>query len=106
MPLCVLAARKEAWLTHGSCQLLQMALQHFGRVSQEKGCYYKIYVPIKVLSLFNRFSHKPVGPDHPAGVPVPQPQHPYRTLGCVFNHRSFYANCQVRNVQLLASSDL
>jgi len=46
-------------------------------------------------NLLYRFSHKPVDPDHPAGVPVPQLEHPYRTIGCVFNHQSFFANCQV-----------
>ena len=48
------------------------------------------------LNLLFRFTHKPVEPDHPTGIPVPQPQHPYHTLGCVFNHNSFFANCQVR----------
>ena len=48
-------------------------------------------------NLFDRFSHKSVDPDHPAGVPVPQLEHPYRSIGCVFNHQSFYANCQVCN---------
>ncbi|KAL0172727.1 hypothetical protein M9458_033038, partial [Cirrhinus mrigala] len=27
-------------------------------------------------------------------VPQPKPTHPYRTLGCVFNHKTFLANCQ------------
>ncbi len=27
-------------------------------------------------------------------VPQPKPTHPYRTLGCVFNHKKFLANCQ------------
>ncbi len=27
-------------------------------------------------------------------VPQTKPTHPYRTLGCVFNHKTFLANCQ------------
>ena len=33
-------------------------------------------------------------PNAQAGKPLPLPTHPYRTVGCVFNHTHFYANAQ------------
>ena len=33
-------------------------------------------------------------PNTQAGKPLPLPTHPYRTVGCVFNHAHFYANAQ------------
>ncbi|XP_030639159.1 centrosomal protein of 76 kDa [Chanos chanos] len=42
----------------------------------------------------HRYLHQPINPDDPPLVPQPKPTHPYRTLGCVFNHRAFLANCQ------------
>ncbi|CAM4698077.1 unnamed protein product [Leuciscus chuanchicus] len=42
----------------------------------------------------HRYLHRPIDPDAPPMVPQPKPTHPYRTLGCVFNHKTFLANCQ------------
>ncbi|XP_067248886.1 centrosomal protein of 76 kDa isoform X2 [Chanodichthys erythropterus] len=42
----------------------------------------------------HRYLHRPIDPDAPPMVPQPKPTHPYRTLGCVFNHKTFFANCQ------------
>nr|XP_032826957.1 centrosomal protein of 76 kDa [Petromyzon marinus] len=43
----------------------------------------------------HRYAHRPINLDDP---PLPRAQqhqqhHPYRTLGCAYNHRAFYANC-------------
>uniref|UniRef100_A0A9J8C3Q6 Centrosomal protein 76 n=1 Tax=Cyprinus carpio carpio TaxID=630221 RepID=A0A9J8C3Q6_CYPCA len=42
----------------------------------------------------HRYLHRPIDPDAPHIVPQPKPTHPYRTLGCVFNHKMFLVNCQ------------
>uniref|UniRef100_A0A671P4U9 Centrosomal protein 76 n=1 Tax=Sinocyclocheilus anshuiensis TaxID=1608454 RepID=A0A671P4U9_9TELE len=42
----------------------------------------------------HRYLHRPIDPDAPPMVPQPKPTHPYQTLGCVFNHKMFLANCQ------------
>lgn len=42
----------------------------------------------------NRFLHQPIRVDEPGVVVPPQPSHTYRTIGCVFNHETFYANIQ------------
>ena len=47
--------------------------------------------------LLDRYAHRPVNPDDPPALKQSRPDHPYRTVGCVFNHRTFYANSQVRN---------
>ena len=41
-----------------------------------------------------RYVHPEFDPTTQAGKPLPPPIHPYRTVGCVFNHKSFYANAQ------------
>lgn len=41
-----------------------------------------------------RYLHRPVDPDAPPLSPQPKPSLPYRTVGCVFNHQTFMANCQ------------
>ena len=41
-----------------------------------------------------RYVHTLFDPNTQAGMPLPLPSHPYRTVGCVFNHQSFLANCQ------------
>lgn len=41
-----------------------------------------------------RYLHQPIDPEAPPLVPQPKPTYPYRTIGCVFNHRNFLANCQ------------
>lgn len=45
-------------------------------------------------------------PDTQAGKPLPPPTHPYRTIGCVFNHQSFYANAQPSNAVSACRFDL
>lgn len=42
----------------------------------------------------HRYLHHPIDPDAPPMVPQPKPTYPYRTTGCVFNHKTFLANCQ------------
>uniref|UniRef100_A0A672H546 Centrosomal protein of 76 kDa n=1 Tax=Salarias fasciatus TaxID=181472 RepID=A0A672H546_SALFA len=42
----------------------------------------------------HRYLHRAVDPDAPPLAPQPRPSSPYRTVGCVFNHRCFLANCQ------------
>ncbi|KFV61021.1 Centrosomal protein of 76 kDa, partial [Dryobates pubescens] len=41
-----------------------------------------------------RYIHIPVNPDAPPLVEQPKLQHPYRTIGCIFNHQKFLGNCQ------------
>ena len=45
--------------------------------------------------LFFRYIHQPLNPNDPPGVALPKPAYSYQTVGCVFNHQSLYANCQV-----------
>ncbi|XP_073926474.1 centrosomal protein of 76 kDa isoform X4 [Castor canadensis] len=42
----------------------------------------------------HRYIHKPINPDEPPLAEQPKPLHPYRTIGCVFNHQMFLGNCQ------------
>ncbi|XP_063342348.1 centrosomal protein of 76 kDa isoform X2 [Pelmatolapia mariae] len=42
----------------------------------------------------HRYLHRPIDPDAPPLAPQPIPSYPYRTVGCVFNHQTFLANCQ------------
>lgn len=42
----------------------------------------------------HRYAHRSVNPDDPPALKQSRPDHPYRTVGCVFNHRTFYANSQ------------
>ncbi|KAG9479092.1 hypothetical protein GDO78_012642 [Eleutherodactylus coqui] len=41
-----------------------------------------------------RYVHKPVNPDDPPLVEQPKPLYPYKSIGCIFNHQQFLANCQ------------
>lgn len=41
-----------------------------------------------------RYLHRAIDPDAPPLAPQPKPSSPYRTVGCVFNHQTFLANCQ------------
>ena len=50
---------------------------------------------IKHIDSIYRYVHRAICPDDPPAVPQPKPTYPYRTIGAVFNHESFYANCQV-----------
>lgn len=42
----------------------------------------------------HRYIHKPIDPDDAPMSKQTKPSHPYRTVGCVFNQESFFANCQ------------
>ncbi|KAK2844111.1 hypothetical protein Q5P01_010770 [Channa striata] len=42
----------------------------------------------------HRYLHQPIDPNAPPLAPQPKPSSPYRTVGCVFNHQTFLANCQ------------
>ncbi|XP_031724425.1 centrosomal protein of 76 kDa isoform X2 [Anarrhichthys ocellatus] len=42
----------------------------------------------------HRYLHRAIDPDAPPLAPQPKPSSPYRTVGCVFNHQTFLANCQ------------
>ncbi|KAJ8013424.1 hypothetical protein DPEC_G00053120 [Dallia pectoralis] len=42
----------------------------------------------------HRFLHQSINPDSPPLVSQPRPSYPYRTIGCVFNHKVFLANSQ------------
>lgn len=44
--------------------------------------------------MFDRYLHRAIDPDAPPLAPQPKPSSPYRTVGCVFNHLTFLANCQ------------
>lgn len=44
--------------------------------------------------MFFRYLHQPIDPEAPPLVPQPKPTYPYCTVGCVFNHKTFMANCQ------------
>lgn len=50
------------------------------------------------MALIYRYAHRPINPDDLPALKQSRPEHPYRTVGCVFNHQSFYANSQVRNI--------
>lgn len=51
-----------------------------------------------MMSLTGRYAHRPINPDDPPALKQSRPDHPYRTVGCVFNHKSFYANSQVQEL--------
>ena len=51
-----------------------------------------------MISLTGRYAHRPINPDDPPALKQSRPDHPYRTVGCVFNHKSFYANSQVQEL--------
>ena len=53
-------------------------------------------LPLMVLihTHTHRYRHAHFDPNVQAGSPPPKPAHPYRTIGCIFNHTSFYANAQ------------
>ncbi|XP_023669330.1 centrosomal protein of 76 kDa [Paramormyrops kingsleyae] len=54
----------------------------------------------------HRYLHQPINPDDPPLAPQPRPSYPYRTVGCVFNHKSFLANCQPSDTVELCIFDL
>lgn len=42
----------------------------------------------------HRYIHEPLDPNAPPMDKQHRPKYPYKTIGCVFNHQSFYANNQ------------
>uniref|UniRef100_A0A4W3H9A6 Centrosomal protein of 76 kDa-like n=1 Tax=Callorhinchus milii TaxID=7868 RepID=A0A4W3H9A6_CALMI len=54
----------------------------------------------------HRYVHVPINPNAPPMVEQPRPAYPYSTIGCLFNHQSFYANCQPSDVVELCVFDL
>ncbi|XP_060069379.1 centrosomal protein of 76 kDa-like [Ylistrum balloti] len=42
----------------------------------------------------HRYLHTPIDPNAPPLDKQHRPKYPYKTVGCVFNHQSFYANSQ------------
>ena len=53
-----------------------------------------------------RYRHVPFDPNNQAGAPPTSPTHPYRTVGCLFNHASFLANTQPSDSALTCRFDL
>ncbi|CAI5779772.1 Centrosomal protein of 76 kDa [Podarcis lilfordi] len=54
----------------------------------------------------HRYIHNPIKPDDPPIVEQPKPLYPYRTIGCVFNHHKFLANCQPTDAVEVCAFDL
>ena len=48
----------------------------------------------KCMPMYCRYHQSVYDPDTQAGTVLTPPSHPYRTIGCVFNHKTFYANAQ------------
>ena len=66
--------------------------------TNNSACYFKpIFNWHCHMNLGNvcRYLHRAINPNDPPAVPQPKPAYPYKTVGCVFNHQTFYANCQV-----------
>ena len=55
----------------------------------------KCHTWVNFGSTICRYIHQAINPNDPPAVPQPKPTYPYKTVGCVFNHHNFYANCQV-----------
>ncbi|XP_074540335.1 centrosomal protein of 76 kDa [Halichoeres trimaculatus] len=53
-----------------------------------------------------RYLHWAVDPDAPPLAPQPKHSSPYRTVGCIFNHQTFLANCQSSDSVELCVFDL
>lgn len=53
----------------------------------------------------SRYLHCPIDPDAPSMTLQSKPVHHYQTLGCVFNHKIFLANCQVSDAVELCVFD-
>ncbi|XP_042322012.1 centrosomal protein of 76 kDa isoform X2 [Sceloporus undulatus] len=54
----------------------------------------------------HRYIHNPIKPDDPPIVEQPKPSYPYRTVGCIFNHEKFLANCQPSDAVEVCAFDL
>ena len=46
----------------------------------------------------HRYVHRPIDLDEGPAAGRPKVPYPYKTIGCVFNHTNFYANCQSTDV--------
>ncbi len=79
-------SRQLQWVPSHTCgfvQFLPMVKLRFGSPLLLKGCFhYHRCMIISILISSVRYAH---------GEPA---QHLYRTIGSLFNHQSFYANCQ------------
>jgi len=53
-----------------------------------------------------RYVHESINPNDPPAVTPPNNAHAYRTIGCLFNHSSFYANAQPSDGVHVCSFDL
>ena len=65
-----------------------------------------VEVAMTTISLSLRFFQSSYDPNTQAGTPLSPPSHPYRTIGCIFNHKSFYANVQPSDNVLTCQFDL
>ncbi|XP_041375156.1 centrosomal protein of 76 kDa-like [Gigantopelta aegis] len=54
----------------------------------------------------HRYIHDPVNPMDPPMSKQQRPRYPYKTVGCVFNHRSFFANSQASDSVEVCQFDL
>ncbi|XP_061450875.1 centrosomal protein of 76 kDa isoform X2 [Rhineura floridana] len=54
----------------------------------------------------HRYIHNPIKPEDPPIVEQPKLLYPYRTIGCVFNHQKFLANCQPTDAVEVCAFDL
>lgn len=59
------------------------------------------------LLLLRRYQHTSIDPDDPPldKLSLNNIRHPYRTIGCLFNDRSFYANIQVKSMSFQSIVD-
>uniref|UniRef100_T1J4Y7 Centrosomal protein of 76 kDa n=1 Tax=Strigamia maritima TaxID=126957 RepID=T1J4Y7_STRMM len=53
-----------------------------------------------------KYKHIPIRPDDPPIVPQHKPEYPFTKIGCMFNHRSFYANSQPSDSVFTCQFDL
>ncbi|XP_020377249.2 centrosomal protein of 76 kDa isoform X1 [Rhincodon typus] len=54
----------------------------------------------------HRYIHRPVNPDDPPLADQPKRTYPYCSIGCIFNHQNFHANCQPSDTVELCHFDL
>ncbi|CAG5134305.1 unnamed protein product [Candidula unifasciata] len=54
----------------------------------------------------HRYVHEPINPDAPPMSKLERPRYPYKTVGCVFNHQSFFANSQATDSVEVCHFDL
>ncbi|GFS20157.1 centrosomal protein of 76 kDa-like [Elysia marginata] len=54
----------------------------------------------------HRYVHEPINPNAAPMAKMQRPKYPYKTIGCVFNHHSFYANSQASDSVDVCQFDL